>query len=64
MIRHAAGILILVAVLALAGCMAASQTGNFSADAAICHAGIYAAFYGNACNSGGAYRCTHAHADS
>lgn len=32
MIRHAAGILILVAVLALAGCMAASQTGNFSAD--------------------------------
>ncbi len=33
MIRHAAGILILVAVLALAGCMAASQTGNFSADA-------------------------------
>lgn len=33
MIRHAAGILILVAVLALAGCMAASQTGNFSVDA-------------------------------
>lgn len=33
MIRHAAGILIFVAVLALAGCMAASQTGNFSADA-------------------------------
>lgn len=32
MIRHAAGILILVAVLALAGCMAVSQTGNFSAD--------------------------------
>lgn len=33
MIKHAAGILILVAVLALAGCMAASQTGNFSVDA-------------------------------
>lgn len=32
MIRHAAGIFILIAVLALAGCMAASQTGNFSAD--------------------------------
>lgn len=33
MIRNAAGILIFVAVLVLAGCMAASQTGNFSADA-------------------------------
>ncbi len=33
MIRHAAGIFILIAVLALAGCMAASQTGNFSVDA-------------------------------
>lgn len=31
MIRHAAGIFILVAILAFAGCMAASQTGNFSA---------------------------------
>lgn len=33
MIRHVAGIFILVAVLVLAGCMAVSQTGNFSADA-------------------------------
>ncbi len=32
MIRHAAGIFILVAILAFAGCMAVSQTGNFSAD--------------------------------
>ena len=31
MIRHAAGIFIWVAILAFAGCMAASQTGNFSA---------------------------------
>lgn len=32
MIRHAAGIFILVSILAFAGCMAVSQTGNFSAD--------------------------------
>lgn len=32
MIRYAAGIFILVAILAFAGCMAVSQTGNFSAD--------------------------------
>lgn len=32
MIRHAAGIFILLAILAFAGCMAVSQTGNFSAD--------------------------------
>lgn len=32
MIRHVAGIFILVAILAFAGCMAVSQTGNFSAD--------------------------------
>ena len=38
MIRHAAGIFILVAILAFAGCMAASQTayphGNDGADRA------------------------------
>ncbi len=32
MIRHTAGIFILVSILAFAGCMAVSQTGNFSAD--------------------------------